>query len=284
LDSSTSAIVKVLRETLDSLLADADDGGIEQVELRSLDPEIADSWCSRLTARLGVEVPTALLRESQNFEDFAERVRGLECETLDATDLFELTPAQRMYQNREPGHLYLELDGEDIKPTRLDRAIREVMKIHGMLRARVSPDGTQWISRSGIWQGLVTHDFTGDDRPAVQRNLMELRELLASTRLDVASQQVFDVVLSMLPDKGNRVHFKFNLVQPRRSRRGERLESDLGSRQGLLRAAGSHVHFSLDFPSYLRKCEFTNVGEDVSWNVSYRKDNAEWTTITLWPT
>ncbi|GAA4909223.1 hypothetical protein GCM10023237_31340 [Streptomyces coeruleoprunus] len=133
---------------------------------------------------------------------------------VDATAPFDLTPVQRAYWiGRQEGmalggvgcHAYLELDGTDIEPDRLERAVRRVLERHEMLRARFTDEGRQLIQDKSPWPGLTVHDLTDTEAEA-------LRSRLSHRVLDVAAGEVFDVQLSRLPEGRTRVHVNIDLL------------------------------------------------------------------------
>ncbi|MFE9775274.1 condensation domain-containing protein [Streptomyces sp. NPDC005931] len=144
---------------------------------------------------------------------------GEQRRTVDASAAFDLTPVQRAYWiGRREGmalggvgcHAYLELDGDAVSPDRLETAVRRILGRHDMLRARFLDDGRQMILEKSPWNGLVVHDFTGADD--VDRSLADLRSRLSHRVLDVATGEVFDVQLSLLPGGRTRIHVNIDLL------------------------------------------------------------------------
>ncbi|QIJ65463.1 condensation domain-containing protein [Streptomyces sp. JB150] len=140
---------------------------------------------------------------------------------VDAEAAFDLTPVQRAYWiGRREGmplggvgcHAYLELDGSDIRPERLETAVQRVLARHPMLRARFLDDGRQQILTESPWPGLVVHDLTATEPEKTERGLDELRARLSHRVLDVAAGEVFDVQLTLLPGGATRVHVNIDLL------------------------------------------------------------------------
>lgn len=138
----------------------------------------------------------------------------------DDGDAFDLTPVQQAYwfgrRDDQPlggvgCHLYLELDGEGVDPSRLDLAVKRLAIRHPMLRARFSDDGLQRIADDGSAVALTVHDFRGRS-DGVAEALAELRDRLSHRRLAVADGETFGVQLSLLSGGGTRLHFDIDLL------------------------------------------------------------------------
>jgi yersiniabactin nonribosomal peptide synthetase len=52
---------------------------------------------------------------------------------------------------------YAEFDGAGVDPDRLERAVRMLIRRHGMLRARFTEDGRQQILPESGWPGITVH-------------------------------------------------------------------------------------------------------------------------------
>lgn len=138
----------------------------------------------------------------------------------DDGEAFDLTPVQQAYwfgrRDDQPlggvgCHLYLELDGEGVDPSRLDQAVKRLAIRHPMLRARFLDDGRQRIGDAGPGVALTVHDFSR--RPDGGAGaLAELRDRLSHRRLAVADGEPFSVQLSLLPGGRSRLHFDIDLL------------------------------------------------------------------------
>ncbi|MFJ7330970.1 condensation domain-containing protein, partial [Streptomyces cyaneofuscatus] len=134
---------------------------------------------------------------------------------------FELSPVQHAYWvGRGDGqvlggvgcHIYLEVDGADVDPDGLERAVFALAERHPMLRARFLADGTQQIMPEAAWTGLHRNDLRDLDEPAVRSELTRVRSELSHRRLDVETGEVFDVRLSLLPGGRTRLHVELDLL------------------------------------------------------------------------
>ncbi|MEH1123253.1 amino acid adenylation domain-containing protein [Micromonospora sp. CPCC 206061] len=109
-------------------------------------------------------------------------------------------------------HFYNEFDGREVDPDRLDRAVRALLRRHGMLRARFTADGRQQIMPDSLWPGLIVHDLRGLDPAEVDRRLTECRDRISHRRLRVADGEVFDIQLSLLPGGRCRTHVHIEML------------------------------------------------------------------------
>lgn len=172
---------------------------------------------------------------------------------VDESAPFELAAMQQAYwigraENQMLGgvsaHFYAEFDGAGLDRERLERAVRALLRRHGMLRARFTPDGRQQILDASPWPGLTVHDL----RDAPPGAADELRRRLSHKRLAVEHGEVFDVQLSLLPAGVTRAHLNIDM-----------LVSDAQSYQVILRdLAHLYLHpdeelppLAYSFPRYL---------------------------------
>ncbi|MCZ9347095.1 condensation domain-containing protein, partial [Streptomyces sp. TRM76130] len=140
---------------------------------------------------------------------------------LDTEEPFPLTAVQQAYwigrgDDQPLGgvgcHAYLELDARDVDADRLERAVRALLDLHPMLRARFEADGTQRVLARSPWPGLTVHDFGDLSAEGAARALEELRGRLSHRRLDVGVGEVLDLQLSRLPGAGHRLHLNVDLL------------------------------------------------------------------------
>ncbi|WP_280354977.1 non-ribosomal peptide synthetase [Nocardia otitidiscaviarum] len=134
---------------------------------------------------------------------------------------FPLAPMQHAYwigrsEGQQLGavaaHLYVEFDGGDVDPGRLERAAELLVARHPMLRTRFLPDGTQQtMERPGrpVWS--VT-DLRDRDAAEVERVLESLRERKTHQLMAVQDGQVIDIALTLLPGGRTRLHLDVDML------------------------------------------------------------------------
>ncbi|MCP9621259.1 amino acid adenylation domain-containing protein [Nocardia otitidiscaviarum] len=134
---------------------------------------------------------------------------------------FPLAPMQHAYwigrsEGQQLGavaaHLYVEFDGGDVDPERLERAAELLVARHPMLRTRFLPDGTQQtMERPGrpVWS--VT-DLRDRDAAEVERVLESLRERKTHQLMAVEDGQVIDIALTLLPGGRTRLHLDVDML------------------------------------------------------------------------
>ncbi|MEV0006394.1 condensation domain-containing protein, partial [Micromonospora sp. NPDC050980] len=144
-----------------------------------------------------------------------------DAEAVDPDAPFALATMQHAYWVGRAGeqalggvgaHFYNEFDGRQVDPSRLERAVRALVRRHDMLRARFLDDGRQQITPDGAWPGLTVHDLR-DRTPAERdRRLGELRDTLSHRSLRVDRGEVFDIQLSLLPEDHTRIHVEIEML------------------------------------------------------------------------
>ncbi|MFI9324523.1 amino acid adenylation domain-containing protein [Kitasatospora aureofaciens] len=146
-------------------------------------------------------------------------------EVLEEGELFDLALMQHAYwvgraQGQRLGgvaaHFYNEFDGTDVDPARLESAVRAVLARHAMLRARVHDDGRQSILPQSPWPGLRVHDLRALSAEDAEARLAALRAELSHRNMDIGAGEMFDVQLSLLPQRlrscGTRMHVNLDMV------------------------------------------------------------------------
>jgi len=134
---------------------------------------------------------------------------------------FALAPMQHAYwvgrQEGQPfggvgSHFYLEFDGRDVDPRRLQAAYDRLVDRHDMLRARFTGDGRQWIADRAALDAVDVHDLRRLDPAACGRRLADLRERRTHRRFDVERGEVFELALSLLPGGATRLHVDLDMM------------------------------------------------------------------------
>ncbi|MEV6224702.1 amino acid adenylation domain-containing protein [Nocardia fluminea] len=134
---------------------------------------------------------------------------------------FALAPMQHAYwigrsDAQELGgvaaHLYVEFDGADVYPERLEQAVEQLLSRHPMLRTRFLPDGTQQtLDRPGRAVFGVT-DLREAAADEAERRLEELRAARTHQRMAVEDGQVIDIALTRLAGGRTRLHLDVDML------------------------------------------------------------------------
>jgi yersiniabactin nonribosomal peptide synthetase len=157
--------------------------------------------------------------ESNQSKPSGEVVQNL-AQVLDGKP-FPLTDVQYAYwfgrdDNQDLGgvgcHAYIELDGINVSPEKLEKSWHVLLKQHSMLRARFNQDGQQVIHPEASKPQLVTHDFTMLLEKDVEKQTLKIRNRLSHRKLDVTNGQVLSLELSKLPNNKTRIHFDIDLL------------------------------------------------------------------------
>ncbi|MGY0503051.1 non-ribosomal peptide synthetase [Nocardia sp. FBN12] len=175
------------------------------------DPVVADVAGTGPGADAAVEAP------DREFGDAA----GEYPIVLDDGSPFALAPMQHAYwigrsDAQELGgvaaHLYVEFDGADVYPERLERAVEQLLSRHPMLRTRFLPDGTQQtLDRPGRAVFGVT-DLREASAAEAEQRLEELRYARTHQRMAVEDGQVIEIALTRLADGRTRLHLDVDML------------------------------------------------------------------------
>ncbi|GAB2688602.1 non-ribosomal peptide synthetase [Nocardia thraciensis] len=151
-----------------------------------------------------------------------ERAHG-DSETSDTgdSDPFPLAPMQHAYwigrsDEQELGgvaaHLFVEFDGRDVDPERLEHAVAGLVAAHPMLRTRILPDGTQQTLAVPGRPVFTLNDLRDRPLAAAEAELERLRERMTHQRLAIEDGQVIDIALSLLADGRARLHVDLDMI------------------------------------------------------------------------
>ncbi|MCG8565593.1 MAG: AMP-binding protein, partial [Desulfobacterales bacterium] len=124
-------------------------------------------------------------------------------------------------------HAYLELDGADVDPHRLESAWQGLCRCHPMLRARFLDSGEQVVMPRARAFSLPVHDLRQYRTDSINIELTRIRKRLSHRRLAVETGEVAGLELSLLPGNRTRIHFDVDL-----------LVADVKSMQTLLKDLG----------------------------------------------
>jgi len=111
-------------------------------------------------------------------------------------------------------HAYIELDGHEVDPSRLEQAWMRLLFHHSMLRAHFNDQGQQSIADVPADAICRVHVQDIRERPqeAVEQALLEIRERLSHRRLRVEDGEVAGLSLSLLPNGATRLHLDIDLL------------------------------------------------------------------------
>lgn len=135
------------------------------------------------------------------------------------SDPFPLATMQHAYwigrQDGQPlggvaAHFYVELDGHDVDPARLDTALRALVRRHGMLRAVFDEDGRQRLGATG--GPLTVHDLRELTPAEAESELARLRERNTHAHPDISAGEVFRAGLCLLPDGRTRLQIGLDMM------------------------------------------------------------------------
>ena len=134
---------------------------------------------------------------------------------------FPLAPMQHAYwigrsDEQELGgvaaHLYVEFDGREIDPGRLQRAVSELVAAHPMLRTRFLPDGTQQTMPRPGRSVFAVVDLRGQSSEKRDAALTQLRDRKTHQRLEIEDGQVIDITLTLCEENRSRLHLDIDML------------------------------------------------------------------------
>jgi mycobactin phenyloxazoline synthetase len=109
-------------------------------------------------------------------------------------------------------HLYVEFDGGTIDPTRLERAVSELIAAHPMLRTRFRPDGTQQTMAAPGRPVFSVVDLRGQNCDQAETALAQLRDDKTHQRLEIGDGQVIDITLTLRDEGRSRLHLDIDML------------------------------------------------------------------------
>ncbi|WP_280402915.1 non-ribosomal peptide synthetase, partial [Nocardia carnea] len=110
-------------------------------------------------------------------------------------------------------HFYSEFDhAGGVEPDRLERAMRDLIARHPMLRVRIDAAGLQRVTDRGSWPGLLVHDLRELPESERSRRLARIRADGSHRSMDIGAGEVIDLQLSVLPGGRTRVHLDLDMI------------------------------------------------------------------------
>lgn len=104
-------------------------------------------------------------------------------------------------------HSYDEMETNEIDTMKFQNSWNKIVRRHDMLRAEIQHDGTQKVLESVPEYEVSVMDLRKSDPQAVQAGLESVRNEMSHQMLNVHQWPVFDLRVTLLPDKKARIHF-----------------------------------------------------------------------------
>lgn len=109
-------------------------------------------------------------------------------------------------------HAYLEFDGGNIDPERLEKAWNVLQYHHPMLRACFLEDGTQKILDKPYCEKIKVHDFSRMSSEEAEAMAVSVRERLSHRKLKIEEGEVAGIELTLFPENKARLHVDMALL------------------------------------------------------------------------
>ena len=109
-------------------------------------------------------------------------------------------------------HAYLEFDGGNIDPERLEKAWNVLQYHHPMLRACFLEDGTQKILDKPYCEKIKVHDFSRMSSEEAEVMAVSIRERLSHRKLKIEEGEVAGIELTLFPENRARMHVDMALL------------------------------------------------------------------------
>src|SRR5712692_7028505 len=102
-------------------------------------------------------------------------------------------------------HMYLEFPVVDLDVDRLERAWRQLLDIHPMLRARIDRDGTQSVPINAPVFSIACYEVAADPK-ALDQHLEVVRAEMSHRVYQPGDWPLFDIRVTRVPGSASRVH------------------------------------------------------------------------------
>jgi len=109
-------------------------------------------------------------------------------------------------------HAYMEFDGQNIEPEKLEAAWNILQNHHPMLRAKFLENGMQDIMTSPYSEKIMVFDLCGLMENELDKELISIRKSLSHRKLNVEQGEVAGISLALLPNQKNRIFLDIDLL------------------------------------------------------------------------
>ncbi|MCT4687856.1 non-ribosomal peptide synthetase [Vallitalea sp.] len=109
-------------------------------------------------------------------------------------------------------HGYLEIDGRNVIPEKLEDAWNILISHHLMLRVKYTSNGKQKIIKEPEKRRIVIHNLKDLTEDIISLELEKIRKRMAHRLLDIKNGKVTGMEISILPDNNTRIHFDIDLL------------------------------------------------------------------------
>ncbi|MCR8746647.1 non-ribosomal peptide synthetase [Romboutsia lituseburensis] len=221
-DFINSEACKLLNKTDISLKYNLIEMGISSIQVMKISSSLR---------KFGIIIPFAKLISNPTIEKWNELVDRSKLKKIKKynkdtnkeydEDSFALTDVQQAYwvgrEDDQPlggvsCHAYLEFDGENINPNKLEKAWNTIQNYHPMLRAKFLENGRQIIMNKPYSENIDIYDLTSLTKKDLEIELDKIREKISNRKLDVEKGQVAGLAISILPNNNSRVHIDIDLL------------------------------------------------------------------------
>ena len=185
---------------------------------------------SNLLRKYNMRIPFAKLIEHPTLNDWNEIIqKAIITKKAPKTNgrsnghdkVFPLTDVQSAYfigrRDDQPlggvgCHAYMEFDGQNIEPEKLEAAWNILQNHHPMLRAKFLKNGMQDIMTSPYSEKIMVFDLCGLMENELDKELISIRESLSHRKLNVEQGEVAGISLALLPNQKNRIFLDIDLL------------------------------------------------------------------------
>lgn len=200
------------------------EGGLDSLKIMRL----VNTWrksgykvtFSKLIAKPFINEWWKMLQENK----IANKNSKVEAKNIEAKNMnepFQLTDVQYAYwigrqDDQSMGgrgcHAYIEFDGKNVDPNKLESAWNKLINSHPMLRAQFLQSGQQKVVNKVFDEKVILHDLRNLSNEEIESQLESIRNSLSHRKLNIEEGHVAGLELSLLPDNKTRIHFDIDLL------------------------------------------------------------------------